>query len=40
MLGLDTGCGKGGFLTAVEFPRKRVYESRKRRRNAPPRTIR
>ena len=40
VLGLDTGCGKGGFLTAVEFPRKRVYESRKRRRNAPPRTIR
>ncbi len=35
VLGLDTGCGKGGFLTAIEFPRKRVYESRKRRRHVP-----
>jgi serine/threonine protein phosphatase 1 len=40
VLGLDTGCGKGGFLTAVEFPRKRVYESRKRRRHVPPNTQR
>lgn len=24
----DTGCGKGGFLTAVEFPSGTVYESR------------
>lgn len=24
----DTGCGKGGFLTCVELPARRVYESR------------
>jgi len=28
VLAIDTGCGKGGFLTAVELPSKRVYESR------------
>lgn len=27
-VGLDTGCGKGGFLTAVELPARTVYESR------------
>lgn len=27
-VGLDTGCGKGGFLTALELPSMRVYESR------------
>jgi serine/threonine protein phosphatase 1 len=27
-IGLDTGCGKGGFLTALELPSLRVYESR------------
>jgi serine/threonine protein phosphatase 1 len=27
-IGLDTGCGKGGFLTGVELPALRVYESR------------
>ena len=27
-VGLDTGCGKGGFLTAFELPAQRVYESR------------
>jgi serine/threonine protein phosphatase 1 len=27
-VGLDTGCGKGGFLTALELPDRRVYESR------------
>lgn len=26
--GLDTGCGKGGFLTALELPSMKVYESR------------
>src|SRR5262245_43785874 len=26
--GLDTGCGKGGFLTALELPNRNVYESR------------
>jgi serine/threonine protein phosphatase 1 len=26
--GLDTGCGKGGFLTALELPARNVYESR------------
>jgi len=28
VIGLDTGCGKGGFLTAVELPAMIVYESR------------
>ncbi|MCB9622361.1 MAG: serine/threonine protein phosphatase [Sandaracinus sp.] len=28
VLALDTGCGKGGFLTAVELPSLTVYESR------------
>lgn len=28
VIGIDTGCGKGGFLTAVEFPAHNVYESR------------
>jgi serine/threonine protein phosphatase 1 len=27
-VGLDTGAGKGGFLTALELPGMRVYESR------------
>lgn len=27
-IGLDTACGKGGFLTALELPSRRVYESR------------
>jgi serine/threonine protein phosphatase 1 len=27
-VGLDTGCGKGGFLTALMLPDKLVYESR------------
>ena len=27
-VGLDTGSGKGGFLTALELPAMRVYESR------------
>lgn len=26
--GLDTGCGHGGFLTAIELPSMKVYESR------------
>lgn len=26
--GLDTGCGKGGFLTALELPARRIFESR------------
>ena len=26
--GIDTGCGKGGFLTAMELPALHVYESR------------
>jgi serine/threonine protein phosphatase 1 len=26
--GIDTGCGKGGFLTALELPALNVYESR------------
>jgi serine/threonine protein phosphatase 1 len=28
VVGIDTGCGNGGFLTAVEFPEGNVYESR------------
>ena len=28
VIGIDTGCGKGGFLTAIEFPAMHVYESR------------
>ena len=27
-IGLDTGCGKGGFLTTLELPAMVVYESR------------
>ena len=27
-IGLDTACGKGGFLTAFELPAEHVYESR------------
>ncbi|MBV8756509.1 MAG: serine/threonine protein phosphatase [Deltaproteobacteria bacterium] len=27
-IGLDTACGKGGFLTAFELPAKHVYETR------------
>ncbi len=27
-IGLDTACGKGGFLTAFELPARSVYESR------------
>jgi serine/threonine protein phosphatase 1 len=27
-IGLDTGCGKGGFLTVFELPSRLVYESR------------
>jgi len=27
-VGLDTGAGKGGFLTCLELPRRMVYESR------------
>jgi serine/threonine protein phosphatase 1 len=28
VIALDTGCGSGGFLTAVELPSRTVYESR------------
>lgn len=28
IVALDTGCGNGGFLTAVELPARLVYESR------------
>jgi serine/threonine protein phosphatase 1 len=31
-IGLDTGCGRGGFLTTLELPSMRVYESRSTRR--------
>ena len=27
-IGLDTACGKGGFLTALELPARTVYETR------------
>jgi len=41
VLGLDTGCGHGGFLTAIELPALRVYESRRANeggRGTPPRS--
>ena len=28
LIGLDTGCGKGGFLSAIELPSLTAYESR------------
>ena len=28
VVGIDTGCGSGGFLTCVELPAMNVYESR------------
>ncbi len=28
LVGLDTGCGRGGFLSAIELPGLKVYESR------------
>ena len=28
VVGIDTGCGRGGFLSAVELPSLKVYESR------------
>src|SRR5882724_2601747 len=28
VVGIDTGCGNGGFLTALELPAMNVYESR------------
>ena len=28
LIGLDTGCGKGGFLSAIELPAQTIYESR------------
>lgn len=28
VIGIDTGCGNGGFLTSVEMPSGNVYESR------------
>ena len=28
LIGMDTGCGKGGYLSAVELPSLEIYESR------------
>ena len=28
LIGIDTGAGKGGFLSAIELPKGKVYESR------------
>lgn len=28
LIGIDTGCGKGGFLSGIELPSLKVYESR------------
>jgi serine/threonine protein phosphatase 1 len=28
LVGVDTGCGKGGFLSAIELPAMKIYESR------------
>lgn len=30
VMGLDTGCGRGGFLTAVELPSLAIFETRER----------
>jgi serine/threonine protein phosphatase 1 len=35
VIALDTGCGKGGFLTAIELPELFVWESREPRRHKP-----
>lgn len=35
-IGLDTGCGKGGFLTTLEMPNMTVYESRQPQRSPSP----
>jgi hypothetical protein len=29
-VGIDTGCGRDGFLTAVELPSLAIYDSRPR----------
>jgi serine/threonine protein phosphatase 1 len=34
VIGIDTGCGKGGFLTAIEFPDLVVWESRTSKQRA------
>ncbi|MEO7411800.1 MAG: metallophosphoesterase [Opitutaceae bacterium] len=34
VVGLDTGCGLGGFLTALELPAMRMYESRVSKKGA------
>jgi serine/threonine protein phosphatase 1 len=31
VIAIDTGCGEGGFLTAVDLPGRVVYESRSSR---------
>jgi serine/threonine protein phosphatase 1 len=36
VIALDTGCGKGGFLTAIELPELFVWESRDPRRHLAP----
>jgi serine/threonine protein phosphatase 1 len=33
VIAIDTGCGKGGFLTAIELPELFVWESREPRRH-------
>lgn len=39
VVGLDTGCGLGGFLTAIELPAMRMYESRPIKRTAAERQV-
>lgn len=34
VIAIDTGCGKGGFLTGIELPAARVYETRRRQGKA------
>ncbi len=34
LIGLDTACGKGGFLSAIELPSGKVYDSRIGERDA------
>lgn len=39
VIAIDTGCGKGGFLTAIELPELFVWESRDPLRHQRPRTF-
>jgi serine/threonine protein phosphatase 1 len=36
VIGIDTGCGRGGFLTAIELPAENVYSRPSERRRSHP----